>query len=105
MISITTTDKGYYRGAEDVTLRGAFRHQQYSPHQPYVVRVFPNEGAMLSAVPTVIQAREYGDLGKPAADHNVAEGDVIEVDGVQYRITDDQWGYDPRLIPVEAAAR
>jgi hypothetical protein len=104
----TVNRKGYIREVENVVLCGFFRHQRIA-HQNYRVLVAKEMGgtvdrdgnyAVLSALPTVIQSREYGDLGRPTRVVNVTVGSLIRVDGVLYRVADDRSLADPRLIPV-----
>lgn len=106
MITVTTTatQSDVARTSDNtIRLRGKFRHNRGN----FAVVRSLNPGGdvdgqgneiVLSARASVIALHAAPSDMLPVAE--VADGDLIEVDGEVYRITDDRWLYNPRLVRV-----
>ncbi|TXH09295.1 MAG: hypothetical protein E6R04_08520 [Spirochaetes bacterium] len=106
MITVTTapTPSNVSRTSDDtIRLRGKFRHNRGN----FAVVRSLNPGGdvdgkgneiVLSARASIIALHAVPSDTLPVAE--VADGDLIEVDGEVYRITDDRWLHNPRLVRV-----
>lgn len=91
---------GYGQASDgSVLLRGTFRYPGW-PRKAMNFGVVISEDGVSNGVnsdrvgglipmPTVIQSAAYGELGKPGRVVEVEDGDVVEIAGRFYRISDD----------------